>query len=98
MQICSRTQVGLKFPFIYCDKTSLRKYRPAFNSFPTCYEFTLDQNRFVPMTETCKTKLVNKILKILEESHDQPHHHKLSSQKSCAFRELALHSLGKWAH
>ena len=29
-----------------------------------------DQNHFVLMTETCKTQLVNKILKI-EESYDQ---------------------------
>ena len=73
MQICSGTQVGLKrdssFLLFYCDKTSLRKYSPLIHSRFIMSSLE-DQNHFVLMTETCKTKLVNKILKI-EESHDQ---------------------------
>ena len=67
MQICSGMQVGLKrdssFLLLYCDETSLRKYSPLIHSLK-------DHNHFVLMTETCKTKLVNKIHNI-EESHDQ---------------------------
>ena len=101
MQICSGTQVGLKrdssFLLFYCDKTSLRKYSPLIHS-RFIMSSLKDQNHFVLMTETCKTKLVNKILKIEESVKSlttKPHHHKLSSQKTCACRELALHSRGK---
>ena len=73
MQNCSGTQVGLKrdssFLLFYCDKTSLRKYSPLIHS-RFIMNSLRDQNHFVLMTETCKTKLVNKILKI-EETHDQ---------------------------
>ena len=80
-------QVGLKrdssFLLLYCDETSLRKYSPLIHS-----RFIMSSlkghNHFVLMTETCKTKLVNKIRNIEE-----------SSQKTCACRELALHSLEK---
>ena len=76
MQICSGTQVGLKrdssFLLFYCDKTSLRKYSPLIHSRVIMSSLKY-QNHFVLMTETCKVKLVNKILKIeeSEESHDQ---------------------------
>ena len=84
MQICSGMQVGLKrdssFLLLYCDETSLRKYSPLIHS-RFIMSSLKDHNRFVLMTETCKTKLVNK---------SKPHHHKLSSQKTCACRELQL--------
>ena len=76
MQICSGTWVGLKrassFLLFYSDKTSLRKYSPLIHS-RFIISLLKDQNHFVLMTETCKTKLVNKVLKIeeSEESHDQ---------------------------
>ena len=74
MQICSGTQVGLKrdssfLKLFYCDKTSLRKYSLLIHS-RFIMSSLKDQSRFVLMKEICKTKLVNKILKI-EESHDQ---------------------------
>ena len=76
MQICSGTQVALKcerrFLLFYCDKTSLRKYSPLIHSRVIMSSLKY-QNHFILMTETCKMKLVNKILKIeeSEESHDQ---------------------------
>ena len=73
MQICSGMQVGLKrdssFLLLYCDETSLRKYCPLIHS-RFIMSSLKDHNHFVLMTETCKTKLVNKIRNI-EKSHDQ---------------------------
>ena len=93
MQICLGMQVGLKrdssFLLLYCDETSLRKYSPLIHS-RFIMSSLKDHNHFVLMTETCKTKLVNKIRNI-EESHDQTG----SSQKTCACSESALHSLEK---
>ena len=99
MQICSGMQVGLKrdhssFLLLYCDETSLRKYSPLIHS-RFIMRSLKDHNHFVLMTETCKTKLVNKIRNIEVSQLTKLHHHKLSSQKTCACRELALHSLGK---
>ena len=78
MQTYSGTQVGLKrdssFLLFYCDKTSLRKYSSLMHS-RFIMSSLKDQSRFVLMKEICKTKLVNKILKI-KESHD----HTASSQ------------------
>ena len=66
-------QVGLKrdssFLLLYCDETSLRKYSPLIHS-RFIMSSLKDHNHFVLTTETCKTKLVNKIRNI-EESHDQ---------------------------
>ena len=66
-------QVGLKrdssFLLLYCDETSLRKYSPLIHS-RFIMSSLKDHNHFVLMTETCKTKLVNKMRNI-EESHDQ---------------------------
>ena len=91
-------QVGLKrdssFLLLYCDETSLRKYSPLIHS-RFIMSSLKDHNNFVLMTETCKTKLVNKIRNI-EESHDQTASSQVVFPKDrCACRELALHSLEK---
>ena len=97
MQICSGIQVGLKrvnsFLLLYCDENSLRKYSPLIHS-RFIMSSLKDHNHFVLMTETCKTKLVNKIRNI-EESHDQTASSQVVFPKTCACRELALHSLEK---
>ena len=70
MQICSGMQVGLKRDSSFlCDETSLRKYSPLIHS-RFIMSSLKDHNHFVLMTETCKTKLINKTRNI-EESHDQ---------------------------
>ena len=66
-------QVSLKrdssFLSLYCDETSLRKYSALIHS-GFIMSSLKDHNYFVLMTETCKTKRVNKI-RNKEESHDQ---------------------------
>ena len=58
MQICWGTQVGLKrnssFILFYWDKTSVRNYSPLIHS-RFIRTSLRDHNRFVLMTETCKS-------------------------------------------
>ena len=90
-------QVGLKrdssFLLLYCDETSLRKYSPLRHS-RFIMSSLKDHNHFVLMTETRKTKLVNKTRNI-EESHDQTASSQVVFPKDLHMKGTSLTLAGK---